>query len=371
MAEIEQKDLTAHLDASRQKGFTPVYMIYGEELLVKESFHALVDRMLPEKDRGLRFEVFDDGDTDWAGVIERINTYSLVPGIRVVAAIDARLFHSRQDTTDLLERARKSFLEKDMRKAAHHLLSVMSLSGLSLEDVTPDIRKRHLDPEKAGVEDGDWPDLLIAYCREARMQIPESGDGAAMLQAAIARGFPKGNHLLITTDLVDKRRALYKSLTEAGTIIDCSVPKGERKADRQRQETVLKEQVRKVLSPLHKGIDSGAFAALVEMTGFDLRTFSTSLEKLADYVGDREQITVEDVASVLKRTKKDPIFEFTNALTDKDLDGALFYLGTLLDGGVVSHPLQLLGAMANQIRKLLLVKGFAESRLGKVWQPGI
>jgi DNA polymerase III subunit delta len=371
MAEIDQKDLTAHLEVAAQEGFAPVYLIYGEELLVKEAFKALLDRMLPETARGLSYEAFDDGDTAWGTVVERINTYSLVPGIKVVAAIDTRLFHSRQDVAGLLARARKSFLQKEMRKAARELLSVLSLSGLSLGDVTPDKRKQHLDPEKVGVEGGDWPDLLLTYCREGRMTVPEPGDGATLIQAAITKGFPKGNHLLMTTDLVDRRKSLYKLLKEAGTIIDCSVPKGERRADRQVQETLLREQIRKVLSPLRKGIDPGAFAALVEMTGFDLRTFSTSVAKLADYIGDREQITPEDVAAVLKRSKKDPIYEFTNALTDKDLDGALFYLGTLLDGGVVSHPLQLLGAMVNQIRKLLLVKGFVESRLGKVWQPGL
>ena len=104
------------------------------------------------------------------------------------------------------------------------------------------------------------------------------------------------------------------------------------------------------------------------MTGFDLRTFSSNLEKLIDYVGERENITVEDVAAILKRTKKDPIFDLTNAVADTDIQGALFFLGSLL--AAEFHPLQILAALTNQIRKLLLVKDFVQSSHGAGWHAG-
>ncbi|MGD8369712.1 MAG: hypothetical protein PVG78_18890, partial [Desulfobacterales bacterium] len=48
---------------------------------------------------------------------------------------------------------------------------------------------------------------------------------------------------------------------------------------------------------------------------------------------------------------------------------ALFYLNSLLSGGVLDHPLQLLGAAANQLRKLILLKEFVHSPDGESWQP--
>jgi DNA polymerase III subunit delta len=92
------------------------------------------------------------------------------------------------------------------------------------------------------------------------------------------------------------------------------------------------------------------------------------LEKLVNYVGDRETITLTDVKELLKRTRQDPIFEFTNAITDRNVESSLFFLGSLLSSGM--HPLQLLTAMANQIRKLINVKGFVENPLGAVWRKG-
>ena len=41
-------------------------------------------------------------------------------------------------------------------------------------------------------------------------------------------------------------------------------------------------------------------------------------------------ISVADVESVLKRTKKDPIYDLTNAIADRQIEKALFLLNSLL-----------------------------------------
>ena len=102
-------------------------------------------------------------------------------------------------------------------------------------------------------------------------------------------------------------------------------------------------------------MDKATYQALVEKTGFDLFTFTNNLEKLANFVGDRKQITVADTEAVLTRTKLDPIYALTNAIADRDLEKALYLLKSLFAGGV--HPLQALAAITNQTRKLLRIKG--------------
>jgi DNA polymerase-3 subunit delta len=104
---------------------------------------------------------------------------------------------------------------------------------------------------------------------------------------------------------------------------------------------------------------------LMQWTGFDLRTLSGNLEKLISFVGDRKTISDADVTTVLRRTRKDPIFEFTNAVADRDLSAILFFMKSLLDDGI--HPLQLLAAVANQIRRLLLAKDFLMRDRGRSW----
>jgi DNA polymerase III subunit delta len=105
---------------------------------------------------------------------------------------------------------------------------------------------------------------------------------------------------------------------------------------------------------------------MLEMIGFDIRTFVNELEKLINYVGDRETINFADVKELLNRTRLDPIFEFTNSLTDRNMESSLLLLSSVLSAGM--HPLQILTAMANQIRKLINAKGFVENQLGTVWR---
>jgi DNA polymerase-3 subunit delta len=151
--------------------------------------------------------------------------------------------------------------------------------------------------------------------------------------------------------------------------IDCTVPKGDRRTDKMAQEDILVQKMTEILRPSNKEMDKGAYLALLDMTGFDLRTFCGSLEKLIDYVGKRNTIKVEDVEAVLERTKKDPIYDFTNAVADRQIEKVLFFLNSLLAADF--HPLQILAAVANQVRRLMLAKDFTQSQQATVWHAGL
>ncbi len=214
----------------------------------------------------------------------------------------------------------------------------------------------------------EWIKKLCSYCVERKLSVPESGDDAQRLKNAIEKGFPKNNFLFITTDTVDKRKALYKTIKKFGTVIDCAIPKGNRKADIDAQRRFLQQHTRQLLRKQNKQIDPQAFELIFKMTGFDLRAFNANLEKLVDYAKDRDSITSDDVNAVLIRTRQDPIYELTGALSDRDTLKTLHYMSSLLSAGF--HYLQVLTAMTNQIRKLLVIKDFQESKYGSSWHPG-
>jgi DNA polymerase-3 subunit delta len=369
MVEIDYKSLDAPLEQAVADHPLQACLIFGEEVLVKEAFGAVLGHLLPEAAQSLNFEPYDGSVVDVAEVVERVNTYSLMPGTKVVALTDARLFLSARDRTGLVKKAAAAVEGDDFKSGARHLLSAMAAAGLDFDDFAGPDRVHALKPLGVDEQEAGWLDRLIDYCRERRLEIPKNLDEDAVLLAALEKGFPAGNHLVVTVEQVDRRRSLYAAFKAKGTVIDCSVPRGERHADRQVQNAVMRRQMASVLERSGKRIEPAAADRLMELVGFDLRTVAANLEKLVDFTGDRRTIGEDDVRQVLRRTKKDPIFEFTNALTERDLDGALFYLDALLVGGVLAHPLQLLGAAANQLRKLILLKEFAESPEGRAWQP--
>jgi DNA polymerase-3 subunit delta len=373
---ISYKDLNKYFKDRGSEPFLPVFLIYGEDLLVQGAFDELLNVLLPASQRSINYDPLDGIQANVHEVIERVNTFSLLPGTKVIALRDSRIFYARQDKErllgstrqayGLLGSTRQAYEDDNLKKAAGHLLSVMGLLNLAFDDIDKTNRSKSLGPDYGSGEDNRWLDETIAYCRENNLSVPAARDDSRTLQLAIEKGFPADNHLIITTDMVDKRRGLYKTLNSEGLIIDCSVPKGARRADRIAQEAVLAERKDAILGAGQKTMNQAAFHALYEKTGFDLRTFSSNLEKLVSYIGDRREISIEDVESVLPRTKIDPIYELTNALADRNPEQTLFFLDSLLSSGI--HPLQAFAAMINQIRKLLLVKDFVTSPYGGNWQ---
>jgi DNA polymerase-3 subunit delta len=372
MPEISHKLLKKYLKdlkSDPEKEFAAVYLLFGEELLVKNAFEELLDVLLPEGSRSANYDPVEGTTENVFDVIESVNTFSLLPGTKVVAMRESRIFYTRENKSRLLKNAKNAYDSDDKKKAAKFLLSLMSNLNLSFEDIDPSNRSKTLKAVSDSIQPDDWLDDVIGYCQENELDIPEPSDQAGALQKAIERGFPKNNHLIITSDVADKRRSLYKAISKLGVAIDCTVPKGDRRADKIAQEDILVQKMAEILKPANKKMEKGAYQALLDMTGFDLRTFCSSLEKLVDYAGKRNSITVEDVEAVLKRTKKDPIYDFTNAVADRRIEKVLFFLSSLLAADF--HPLQILAAVTNQIRRLTLAKDFAESQPSSGWHAGL
>lgn len=367
MPEISYKDLKKYLRDREDRPFEPIYLIYGEEMLVKTAFDDLLNALVPASNRSMNYEPLDGANVTIHEVIGRINTFSLIPGKKVVAFLDSRVFYAGHEKGRLLANAQKALKDDDIKKAAGYLLSMMAHLNLSFDDLSISNREVSLGLDWDSATNSSWLDGIIAYCRENNLSVPAVEDDSRILQDAVEKGFPKDNHLILTTDLADKRRTLYKTISTRGLAIDCTVPKGNRRADRIVQEAVVVDKMNSILQASGKTIDKNAYTSLYEMTGFDLRTFCNNLEKLISYVGDRNEITLEDVEFILKRTKKDPIYELTNALADRNIELSLFFLNSILGSGI--HPLQVLAAISNQIRKLLVIKDFIGSQIARDWQP--
>lgn len=365
MPELKYDQLESYLKEEKDTPVYPVYLVFGDELLYKTAFNTLLDAVLPLSKQSLNYDPVDDTEENIHQIIERINTFSLQPGPKAVALIDSRIFYSKEDNKRLFEKAKEAYDKKEIQKAARFFVSLLGRLHLTFEDAANPEGLKKLASKAP--DDAAWIEPLIAYCAEHGLRIPMDQESAAALDKAIAKGFPKNNHLFITTDFVDRRRGLFKTILEKGLIINCAVPKGDRREDRIAQTAVLTETMKTILSRSGKSIDKDAFAAITEMTGFDLRTFSQNLEKLINFVGKRQTITVDDVEAVLERTRKDPIYEMTNAVAERNVQQALHSLDSLLSDNI--HPLQILTAISNQIRKLLMARGFLDSTWNRFWEP--
>lgn len=315
MPVINHKELEHYLGEHAHGGDAHVFLVFGEELLCKTVRSVLFAVLMPPPlDRSHCLVSFVGVDENIFAAIQEVSTFSLLSLPKIVALQDARLFYTHQDNGALKGNSKEASAREDPPK-----------SGTTA------------DPRKA-------------------------------LEEVIEKGFPAGNRLLIISETIDRRQRLYKTIAKYGLVVDCSVPQGGRQSDRRAQADILRDQALQRLAGHAKKMDSSVLQALIDKTGFDPRTFVNNIENLINYVGERKNITAEDVEKVSQRTKLDPIYELTNAVADRNMAKTLFFLDSLLTSGM--HPLQMLTAMANQIRKLIVVKGFVEGPQGKAWHSG-
>ncbi|MCG8618903.1 MAG: DNA polymerase III subunit delta [Desulfobacterales bacterium] len=202
-------------------------------------------------------------------------------------------------------------------------------------------------------------DAPLFTAKAAAGEISYSPKDIDLLADLVEKGIPENHILVMTTGAPDKRKKIFKSIQKQGTVIDCTVAQGARKADLEEQRSVLRDLARKVLSGTNKQMDQAAFNALVDQTGFNPELLTRNIEKLLAYTGTRPKITVQDISAVVQRDKKDPIFSLTNAVMERNGSKAITLLSSLFDEGF--HPLQILKSLENLVRKMLSIKCFTVS----------
>jgi DNA polymerase-3 subunit delta len=365
MPVTEYQNVKSYLSELQNSKPFPVYLIHGEEYLYRSVFKQLVDILLPDSGKSLNYEEIDGFGDNIFTLTESLNTFSFLSKRKVIAFTDAKIFYSKSDEENLLEKAKLAYDKEEMKKAAKHMASYLGVLGLTFDDISEkNQNEKVMSTFRKGIDSKFFNDIF-QFASDNKITVSANRDYAKILQDTIEKGFPKGNLLVITTDQIDKRKTLFKTIKESGMVIDCSVPKGNRMADKTAQEAMMKEVMNQVLSESGKKIDPAAYRNMIENTGFDFNTFAGSLKKLIDYSGTETLITREHVAAVLNRTREDPIYEVTGAVADRNTQLALFYLASLLSANM--FPLQILSAIINQLRKLIVLKDFSESPHGKIW----
>jgi DNA polymerase III delta subunit len=98
--------------------------------------------------------------------------------------------------------------------------------------------------------------------------------------------------------------------------------------------------------------------ALLDLIGPILPLLWTEVCKLSDYVGERKIIGVDDVHNVCADIREHDIFGVVDAITAKNTAKALSELRRLFEQQIA--PLQVLGLLANQYRRLLVFRSASD-----------
>src|SRR5262249_23846441 len=116
-------------------------------------------------------------------------------------------------------------------------------------------------------------------------------------------------------------------------------------------------------------VEQDAARELMDALGGDMMLVSRELEKLMLYAGERKQITLGDVETMVLAAKQRSLYELTDAISAKDKARALAVLDALLSSGegedaATGH----LYMLARTFRQMLVIleKNVRDSRT--IWQ---
>ena len=223
-----------------------------------------------------------EGDsTDMDTIVEAVLTPSLMPGRKVVVVKNTRLFYSTSSSADIAGDMLRN-LERDVTMAARAFAVFLGMVGWTLEDLQDEEWKKIPEgawQEAVGAEAArereKWLPRLLAECKSLGIKEKRYDKDTGPVEEVLKGGLPEGNCLILTADTVDKRKKLYKTISEIGIILH--FPSAKKEAEK---KGLLSEAARDILSERGKSVSPGALSALAKKTGFDIQASMEELEKL-------------------------------------------------------------------------------------------
>lgn len=152
---------------------------------------------------------------------------------------------------------------------------------------------------------------------------------------------------VMTCESLDKRKKSYKRLSENAIWVDLKRP-----YDNQIPDWIDYLAYRKQVE-----ISKEAAQTLKQFVGVNLTELSNELDKLRNFIGERKNIEVDDVLSIVSRARVDRIFDLTDAIGKNDRAAALASLANLLE-----HGQNEIGALAMIIRHIRILAKIKEGQ---------
>lgn len=352
----------------------PVYFLYGDESLAKAGAKAIIEALVHPDRQPLNVETVQE-EADLASLPLRLHTVPLFGGVKLVAVYDSKAFISKQNLGNLGEKSFEAWQAGEVDRATRLFLQVVGAAGegesflgrAAQGEIAHGEWERVLSME-AGPETERWLREVAGRALADGMAIPEvSGAGMARIyEEAIQRGIPPSTSLILTAEVVDERRALFKKISAVGFVIDCGARR-RRPWDTQMDPEAARSRIRELVATDGKSIGADAIAAIVDRTGFSVRSLESEIQKLLLYIGTRPTITVADVLEVFSTSREANIFDLTNAVSGRDAARAIRAFRSLMAQREPIPPL--LGMLAAEIRGLIVARGALERQLKGVLDP--
>ncbi len=344
----ELQDALTELDAG---GEAPIYLLAGEEFLVRKAAEQLLTKLVPGGTADLNLVTMDVATP--REVASELATMPMFGGRKVVFLRDPEFLAPKKGRPDALNRARDAWKANRRKEAARRVLTIAGRAGWGVPELAqphPDEWERDLGIVLADI-DLQFLQEVAAFCTAEGLSAGSSDDGA-LLEWFNGKP-PKGQVLVIAITDVDAKNPLVKIAKDKGRALDFKSLaklrdfKGNVSAEAKEK---LGEFVLQTLEPHKKKLGTGALELIIDRVGGNFRLLQSELTKLALY-SDSATITKSEVDLLVGHAREDEFFELSDAIEKRNFEAAKKYVDDAVMQG--NHPLMMLGSVASVVRKLL------------------
>jgi DNA polymerase III delta subunit len=177
----------------------------------------------------------------------------------------------------------------------------------------------------------------------------------AELTEELKRGLMPGVRLVISAASVDKRTAFYKTIQKAGRVESFDLPEKDYNWDKHANDVL-----RGMLEDAGLRARADVVSLMVERAGNQPRQLDNEVKKLAIYMKTRQEVTADDVLSIVSPARERGFGELSNAFMLRDLSGTLRVLHQLFEQK--ENAVGLIISLENRVRELLVYKTALSNR---------
>ncbi len=188
-------------------------------------------------------------------------------------------------------------------------------------------------------------------------------EAVGRLTEEIKRGLMPGQRLLITASKVHRGYGFYKACVAAGAVVEFEVSDKPKEMMEQAQVTV-----RELLKAEQLTASGTTVHLLVEKAGYDTRLLHQEVTKLATYLGDRREVTEEDVRLLVSPSRESIAWDLAEVLSQRDLAACLRLFRQLMFQK--EKPFVLLMGIEGRIRDMLALRELMEAGHLRLEQSG-
>src|SRR5215471_1711959 len=161
---------------------------------------------------------------------------------------------------------------------------------------------------------------------------------------------PSASTALICSSSTSDPKKLSPRLWQSAVAVECNRLEGPK----------LSAWVTQTVTQRGYRITPEALQGLLHEQAPDLQTIRQEIEKLCTYVGERQEITLDDVQEVTQTSRLQSIFALSDALGARQIGPAFTLVERLLNQG--EPPLVILSMMVRHVRLLWSVKQLGQQR---------